>query len=291
MRFQVSVIFALFSAPFVACKTEEPLHDASNSLVRTTYEDSAPVIETNDPDTMEQAWFHRELQFTDACNASLEELYSDEALNAASMAYAEAVDAAFANFGNTSSLESCEQTSETVVTCDFSPPIDGEEEYMSACTAAGGEILSLSSDVTCTGNVNETAGTLIIDLPATMKCIPSSPDFASCADTIREAFQNLTEFSAIFYEGILPLFGIKDATCAAADAGGDTGGSDNGAGGDSGGSDNGGGDSDGSGTDESEDGGSSGGGGSGSDSGESNASTLSLLISFGVMAFISLTLG
>ena len=238
------MIFALFSAPFVACN--EPFH------------------ETNDLGTMEQGLLHRELQFTDACNASLEELYADEALNEADMMYTEAFDAALA--GN-SSLDGCVE-SETSFTCDFSPPIDGEEELTSACTAAGGEILSLSMDLSCTGMVNGTAGTLEIDLPTALKCIPSSPDFASCADTLREAFQNFTDLYVYGFEKILTFSGVSDASCTSADVGGDTGGSDNGGGG-----------SGGSGADDSDNG------------GGSSASSLSLLISFGVMAILSLTIG
>ena len=106
MRFQVSTIFALFSAPlFVASK--EPFHGASYRVVSKallelpslvsipSYEDST-LIETNDPDTMMQAWpLHRELQFTDACNASYAELWTDEALNQAYLAYDKAFNAVF----------------------------------------------------------------------------------------------------------------------------------------------------------------------------------------------------
>lgn len=239
MRVHFSVVFALFSSPPVIASNKplavsgvsEALVDLSRSLLSTGLTHFAP-IETDDPDTFGQTWlYHRELQeFTEACNATYMELWQDQALNDAYAVYSAGIDDALASLSTAS--DTCVAGSSAAdITCDFDQPINGETEFTSACTTAGGELFSYTLDSSCTGMLDGQSGSLVLDLPTMNDCIPTSADFDSCTDAIRALIKNATDIYSAIAEGIFTAEGFTDVSCVVADvvAPGEDGGSDVGA--------------------------------------------------------------
>ena len=244
MKIQASFIFSLLSLPLlVTCNNEiamSTLHEAlvvSRHLHSSASHDFAAMADffdgtKNKDHEADNAYddpaplFHervlRDLQFTDACNVAYYELWEDQALNEAATAYSTSYDEAVAT--------SCVDDSSTNIKCVVDGPIQGETEYQSACAAAGGETIPMTFGLSCDGTFEGQPTSIIVDLPPILSCVPASDNFDSCADDIRNLFQNYTDLLAFAYEYGLSSGGYSQVSCSggeAGDGGADNGGSSN----------------------------------------------------------------
>lgn len=176
---------------------------------------------------MFQARALRDLQFTDACNDTYNALWEDQALNDAADTYSTNYDEA------TSSLANCVDSSTNSVKCSVDGPIEGETEYETACTNAGGETMPIDFDLNCEGTFEGETSSVEVDLPPILTCIPASNDFDSCAEDLRDLYKNVTDLMASLYEFGLSSGGFSQVSCDAGDVG-----AGSGSGGSNGGSSN-----------------------------------------------------
>lgn len=174
------------------------------------------VIEDAQPESHDDGRFHRELQLTEACNATYAALWEDKALNAAFKAYWDNRTATSASlYANEDACVS--NDAGDVLTCDFDEPFGGEAEFRSACATAGGEILSSSMDLNCVVTL-QGGGTMrfINDLPSFLDCIPST-NFDDCADELKDFFGAIAGSNAADFENNLAVTGVTGVSCNTTD--------------------------------------------------------------------------
>lgn len=212
--FLAAVLLAL---PLLAHANERAiarLHEArvgskpmGSSFAATIFHHDMLVQDIDDPAPLYQARVLRELQFTGACNASLTELSKDQALSDAAETYSTNYDEA------TASLSNCVETA-TTYTCTVDGPIEGEAEYQSACTAAGGEMFPIPFDLSCNATFEGEASSLLIDAPNLVTCVPASSDFDSCSEGLKTLLKNTSEVLAFVYELALTAQGFSEVNCS-----------------------------------------------------------------------------
>lgn len=147
------------------------------------------------------------------CNTSrIDALWMDLTLNETFTTYAN-------NFDTGATFGDCQQEGETALICPVQQTVDGEAEYQSACTAAGGQIVSIAADLSC-DSINTSDGSdlsVYVDRPIFFLCTPTaSDDFDdTCVESMVAALQNQLDKKAFLFEqGIISIGGsATDTSC------------------------------------------------------------------------------
>jgi hypothetical protein len=156
----------------------------------------------------------RQLQFTEACNNTYKELWSDPDLNDAYDMYAPNVDAALSDA--IANLDTCTESGNNII-CDMGAALDGEAELKSACTSAGGAFDASRLDIGCSMTLDGTDYSIYIDLPDGLDCFPTGSEFEDCNDSLDDTFDSLLEFLEVQLETSFSDEGFTNVICDVGD--------------------------------------------------------------------------
>lgn len=143
--------FSSIALPFVAAGQQETgAHSFSPTALEALGRDTLTAIHP----FQRQAWWSnagsprnlRHVEFTEACNNTYNELWTDQAMNDAFDTYSANYEASL--LVATSSTYTCTNDGNNFV-CDLDSRIEGEEAFQSSCSSAGGAINSVSLDIYC----------------------------------------------------------------------------------------------------------------------------------------------
>lgn len=153
----------------------------------------------------------RQLEFTEACNNTYNELWSDADLNDAYMFYSTNLDAAI-EAATSPDTDAC-VTEGNDVKCVVSSGVEGEDEFISTCDNAGGAVDSVPMEITCALTLDGEIGSIYLDLPDALDCYPTDSEFQDCKDALIDTYYDVLQFMEEILEGAYLDAGYTNVNC------------------------------------------------------------------------------